>query len=133
MADNLTFSLAGSQYPNRVGKGTLAHPTINNWFDETAFVSPGLYKFGDSGRDILRGPGFWNVNLSLAKDFKIEKLGDQGNLQMRVDAYDVFNHPNFGMPDPSLGDGTTGIINSTAGSFANPGSRNLQLGAKLSF
>jgi hypothetical protein len=130
MADNLTFSFAGDQYPNRVGHGTLAHPTPNLWFDPTAFVSPGLYKFGDSGRDILRGPAFRGVNLSLAKHFK---LGEHRQLEMRADAYDVFNHANFGMPDPVIGDGTTGAITSTASSFANPGSRNLQLGAKFSF
>jgi hypothetical protein len=133
MADNLTFALAGVQYPNRVGNGTLAHPTPTLWFDPTAFISPGLNTFGDSTRHILRGPDYRAVNLSLAKHFGIKKIGERGDLEMRVDAYNAFNHPNFGMPDPNIGDGTTGTITSTAGSFSNPGSRNLQLGAKLSF
>jgi hypothetical protein len=124
---NLSSSLAGSWYPNRLSSGVLADPTINLWFDPTAFVQPAPYTFGDSGRDILRGPGFRNMNLALAKDFRIRQLGEGGRLQVRAEAYDVFNHPNFGMPDASINVGGTGVISSA---ITN---RNLQLGAKISF
>jgi TonB dependent receptor len=129
MATNTSNSLAGSLYPNRVGKGTLLHPTINNWFDSTSssFQAPPAYSFGNAGRHILRGPAWRNVNLSLAKQYGIKKLGDKRNLEVRVDSYDVFNHPNFGLPDAYIGDATVGQITTSSTS------RNLQIGAKLSF
>ena len=127
VSNNLTFSYAGTEYPNRLGKGTLPNPSINDWFDLSAFAVPPPYTFGDSGRHILRGPKWRNLNIALAKNFKITKLGEGGQLQMRVDAYDIFNHPNFGMPDPTIDTSTSGQITT-----ANT-SRNLQLGAKLSF
>jgi hypothetical protein len=124
---NLDGSLAGAWFPNRLSKGTLANPSINLWFDPNAFAQPDPYTFGNSGRDILRGPSWKNMNLSLAKNFRIRQLGDGGRLQVRVDAYDVFNHANFGMPNASLGTAGVGVISSA---LTN---RNLQLGAKLSF
>jgi len=124
---NLSSSLAGAWYPNRVSSGVLADPSINLWFDTNAFVQPDPYTFGNSGRDILRGPSWKNMSLSLAKNFRIRPLGEGGRLQMRADAYDVFNHPNFGMPDASIGTDGIGVISS---SNTN---RNLQLGVMLSF
>jgi hypothetical protein len=124
---NLSSSLAGAWFPDRLSKGTLAKPSINLWFDPNAFAQPAPYTFGNSGRDILRGPGFRNMNLALAKNFRIRLLGDGGRLQVRADAYDVFNHANFGMPDASINVAGTGIISSAITQ------RNFQLGAKISF
>jgi hypothetical protein len=124
---NLSSSLAGSWYPNRLSSGVLPDPTINLWFDPTAFVQPADFTFGDSGRHILRGPGFRNMNVALAKDFRIRQLGDGGRFQIRADAYDVFNHPNFGMPNASINVAGTGVISSALTQ------RNLQIGAKISF
>jgi hypothetical protein len=128
MADStLSYARAGAWYPNRLGTGTLASPTTALWFDTGAFIQPMPGTFGNSGRDILRGPNWQNINLSLAKNLAVSKFGESGQLQIRVDAYDLLNHPNFGMPDPTIGSSTSGEISS-----ANT-SRNLQLGAKLSF
>ncbi len=124
---NLDGSLAGAWFPDRLGNGTVANPSIDLWFDPNAFAQPAPYTFGNSGRDILRGPSLKNMNLSLAKNFRISQLGEGGRLQVRVDAYDVFNHPNFGMPNASIGEAGVGVISSA---LTN---RNLQLGAKLSF
>jgi hypothetical protein len=67
------------------------------------------------------------MNLSLAKSFRIRALGESSRLQIRMDAYDVFNHPNFGMPNTGIGTPGVGVISSA---LTN---RNIQLGAKLSF
>jgi hypothetical protein len=124
---NLSGSLAGAWFPDRLSKGTLANPSINLWFDPNAFAQPAPYTFGNSGRDILRGPSWKNMSLSLAKNFRIRQLGEGGGLQVRMDAYDAFNHANFGMPNASIGTAGVGVISSA---LTN---RNLQLGAKLSF
>jgi hypothetical protein len=128
MATNLSGAQnGGAWWPNRVCNGKLSQPSINMWFDTTCFMEPTIYTYGNSTRNILRGPKWRNVNLSLAKHFALKKLGEGGQLEMRVDAYDIANHPNFGMPNASIGSGSEGIITS-----ANT-NRNLQIGAKLSF
>jgi len=61
---------------------------------------PGTLTFGNTGRNSVYGPGFTNMDLALAKNTKIsERL----NLQLRVDAFDVLNHPNYGQPGASGG------------------------------
>ncbi len=135
MAYNLSGAINGSSWwPNRVCNGTLSHPvvttnspTATGWFDTTCFQAPAEYTYGDSRRDVLRGPDWRTVNMSLAKHFALKKLGEGGQLEMRVDAYDIANHPNFGQPNASIGSGSEGSITS-----ANT-NRNLQVGAKLSF
>jgi hypothetical protein len=61
---------------------------------------PGTLTFGNVGRNSVYGPGFTNMDLALVKNTKIsERL----NLQIRADAFDVFNHPNYGQPGASGG------------------------------
>jgi hypothetical protein len=123
---NLSGALSGSWYPNRVGNGSLSNPTVQGWFDPSAFTAPAEYTFGNSGRNILRGPGFANWNASASKSFHVP-LGEAGRLEIRADAYDVLNHANFGNPNASIGSAAVATITSSTTS------RNLQLGAKLSF
>jgi len=109
----------------------------------TAFAIPAAGSFGNLGRNTFYGPGFTNVDLALIKNTKItERL----NLQFRADAFDLFNHPNFGQPGPT---GATGVvilpttatalssfstITSTRFPTADSGSsRQLQLALKLQF
>jgi hypothetical protein len=124
---NESGSLAGSWRPNRIGKGTVAHPNINEWFDTSAFVVPANYTFGNSGRDILYGPRYVNVNGALLKNFSVPKLGEQAKLQFKVETSNLLNHPNFKLPSGAIDTGSAGIISS-----AYPG-RTMQLGASLSF
>jgi hypothetical protein len=66
----------------------------------TPTCAPGTLTFGNVGRNSVYGPGFTNMDLSFAKNTKItERL----NLQIRADAFDVFNHPNYGQPGASGG------------------------------
>jgi hypothetical protein len=61
---------------------------------------PGSLTFGNMGRNSVYGPGFTNMDLALVKNTKIsERL----NLQLRADAFDVLNHPNYGQPGGSGG------------------------------
>jgi len=124
---NGSGSLAGDWFPNRVGKGTLPNPSINEWFDVSAFQTPAPYTFGDSGRNILRGPNWRSLDANLGKTFPIGVLGEGGGLEFRIDAFDLPNHPNFGQPNANIGTSGAGIISS-----ANT-SRNLQLTARLHF
>jgi hypothetical protein len=81
----------------------LAHPVpVSGGFqllDPTAFCSPPNRVEGNLGRNSLIGPGFWNVDLSLAKSFRPGFLGESGSLQFRVDFFNAFNHANLSNPD----------------------------------
>jgi hypothetical protein len=127
---NLSNSLAGNWFPNRVGNGTLSHRTVTNWFDTSAFQIPAPYTFGNSGRNILRGPNWRSVDANLGKSFPLKSskwLGEASSVETRVDVFDLFNHPNFGQPNANIGTAGAGII-----SNANT-SRNIQLTARLRF
>jgi hypothetical protein len=126
---NLSNSLAGNWFPNRIGKGTLSHPTIKEWFDVTAFQIPAPYTFGNSGRNVLRSPNWRSVDANLGKSFPLTSKwwGEGKSIEARVDVFDLFNHPNFGQPNANIGTSGAGII-----SGANT-SRNLQLTARLRF
>jgi len=124
---NLSGSLSGSWRPNRVGSGKLANPTIEDWFDVAAFTVPAPYTFGNSGRNFLYGPGYANVNGALLKNFSLKKLGEQGKLQLKVEASNLLNHPNFGLPDAAINTAGVGTITSAYAA------RTLQLGAKIAF
>jgi hypothetical protein len=96
---NLDFALSGSWRPNRVCNGNTSNRSVSEWFDTSCFVQPAVGTFGNSGRNIIFGWPTKNMDLSLAKSFSLPFLGEAGKLQLRADARDVFNHPNF--PQPS--------------------------------
>ncbi|MGA3210563.1 MAG: TonB-dependent receptor, partial [Terriglobales bacterium] len=76
-----------------------------NWINPCAFAYPGtgaggLPLFGTEGRNTLTGPGFNNLDFSLSKSFALRS--DRRHLQMRADIFNVFNHPNFDLPNHVL-------------------------------
>jgi hypothetical protein len=110
------------------------------WFNVQAFALQPQYTFGDLGRNTVIGPPLFSVDATLDKDFRFtERL----NLQLRLDAFNVFNHPNFGSPGNGLTAdhlGANGVPIPGSGGFGtvtslNPGvsMRQLQVGAKLIF
>ena len=101
------------------------HPSLQDWFNLAEFSTPPLYTYGNCGRDTLFGPGRWNWDQSLFKNFPIK---ERVNLQLRFDAFNVFNHPQFGQPNATIGSPQAGTITSIVG---NP--RQLQVAAHISF
>lgn len=110
--------------PNVVGNADLSNPTTSQWFNTAAFAFPAPGTFGNAGRNILEGPGFQNVNMSILKNTHIN---ERVNLQFRAEAFNLFNHPNFNLPDNFLGSPTFGRITSAR----DP--RHIQFGLKLLF
>ena len=98
----------------------------------SAFGRPAKGTFGDLKRHALRGPGWWNVDASLFKRFKIK---GESNLEFRVEAQNVFNHINLGNPDAEIG--VPGNNNTHAGFISgmapNALTRNLQFALRLLF
>ena len=81
--------------------------------------------YGNSGRNILTGPGFASVDLSLHKNFR---LAEGARLQFRAETFNAFNHPNFQIPVFLLDRTDAGRVNHTA----NEG-REFQFALKLIF
>ena len=125
------FSNTNSQgaRPDRVCQGDGAR-TVGDWFNTSCFttslleaaLTAGQPRFGNSGRNILDGPGMVNLDLALYKEFR---FGDRVHLEFRCEAFDSLNHPLFGLPDSSAGTGNFGAIGS-----AGDG-RDIQFGLKL--
>jgi hypothetical protein len=96
-------------------------------------TAPGTLHFGNLGRNAIIGPGFNNVDFSLIKKTKIT---ERFSHEMRFEAFDLFNHPNFGQPGrlAQAGSTTFGVINSTRFATGDSGSsRQLQFAMKLLF
>ena len=110
--------------PNVAGNPELSNRTTEQWFNTSAFAFPAPGTFGNAGRNIVDGPGFQNVNVSLMKN---TALSERLNLQFRAEAFNLFNHPNFNLPDNFLGSPTFGRITSAR----DP--RHIQFGLKLLF
>jgi hypothetical protein len=112
--------------------GTPLYPstrTIHDWFNASAFAVPAAFAFGNSEYDMLWGPGYQDWDMSLSK--KTPLRGERASLQIRLDAYNAFNHPNFGNPNASISNpSTVGTITSMAGLYEP---RTVSLGAKLVF
>jgi hypothetical protein len=101
----------------------------DRWFDPSAFVA--VNRFGNLGRNAVTGPAFHNTDLSVVKDVR---PGGPFAVQLRVDVFDVFNHPNFGPPGNIVGSPTFGQITRTRLPTGEAGSsRQIQLAARLSF
>ena len=94
----------------------------------TTFTVPGLDQIGNSGRNSVFGPHFFNADMALQKDFSLrEKL----TFQLRVDAYNAFNHINFGNPGSNIASGGSIGGGPGIGGYTSP--RQLQFSGRFQF
>jgi hypothetical protein len=81
--------------PNLIKNPNISNPTAGRFFDPAAFQIPAAGTFGNSGRNVIIGPGIQNIDVALSRTFR---LSDATRAQFRTDFYNVFNHPNFVAP-----------------------------------
>jgi hypothetical protein len=167
VSQNNTLNTAESPVrPDRLSDGKLSNRTVNQWFDPNAFrvvtcSQPGnngtdagralnqymtqFCHYGSAGQGILEGPGFKNVDFSVLKNMQVyEKL----RLQFRAEFFNLFNTPQFNVPNSSLSSANNflptvagGAFPSQAGITRGPGAisslvspmRQMQFGLKLLF
>ena len=113
-SDRANTGISG-EWPNRVGSGTLAHRSAQQWFDPTAFTIPAQYTYGDSRRDILRSQGLVDVDATLKKTFALGESKDRG-LEFRFESFNLANHPTFAAPNATIGSSSAGRVTSTLNS-----------------
>lgn len=123
----------GTQFPNRIGSGELPSSgrTIDRWFDASAFVALPPYTFGNSGRNILRGPGTKQIDLSAFKNFRFT---ESRRLEFRAEAFNALNTPQFNNPNAAIGfSGVAKITSAGSPTVYQRTSRQIQLALKLYF
>lgn len=112
--------------PNVVGNPSVSNPSPKEWFNPAAFATPKPGTFGNERRNMLIGPAWRDLDLSLGKSFRV-RHGMQ--LEIRADSFNVLNHPNFGQPSTATGTGVVGggVITSASGA------RSMQVGGRFTF
>ncbi len=123
---NYSLDLGDAVRPDRIAKGTLEQPSVDAWFDRSAFpvVPRGSYRFGTSGRNILDGPGTFTLDASLSRRFR---FGESKTFQFRWEVFNLPNHTNLSLPETKVD-----VLNGATISKAK-GSRVFQLGLRLEF
>jgi hypothetical protein len=116
-----------------VAKGTPLG-TPNLWFDPCAFTVQPAGFLGTEGRNILNGPAFADTDFTVAKDTKLKFLGESGNLEFRVEMFNLLNHANFQFGNNG-GGAALEIDTPSAGQLLDTAdtSRQIQLALKLLF
>jgi hypothetical protein len=117
--------------PDRIADGNISNRTIGHWFDTTAFTVPAANsgRFGNSGVNILRGPGAINVNLGM---YKSVTLRERMRLRLEATFTNALNHPNFGTPASNISLASAGVITSTQ-SMEGTGARTTRIGGRIEF
>jgi outer membrane receptor protein involved in Fe transport len=123
---NFDITTGGAGRPNRIAKGTLPNASPDQWFDRTAFpiVPVGAFQYGNSGRNVLDGPGTFALNTSLSRRFR---LGEMKALQFRWESFNITNHTSLGLPQTDVD-----VLNGATISSAKA-PRQMQVGLRLEF
>ena len=131
-----TNTIAGGTFPTRpnvLSKSFYASTkTIGNhgqWLNPAAFQIPANGFLGNASRNMLYGPGVRNFDISIDKNFDMP-YNEHHQLQIRLDAFNAFNHTDFANPAKNVDQSTFGEI---TGTNSSTNSRELQLAAKYTF
>jgi outer membrane receptor protein involved in Fe transport len=96
--------------PNRIGSGD-GSETVDKWFEPADFQAVPSGTFGNAGRNILRGPSWQSLDMSLQKDIPMGRT----NVSLRWDVFNVFDTVNLGLPNSDISSATVGTISTLAG------------------
>ncbi len=84
--------------------------TVAQWLNPAAFIAPANDKWGDSPRDVARGPGVWQIDMGIGKQIP---LTERVALQFRTEVFNIFNHPQYGLPNATILVSSFGSITNT--------------------
>lgn len=112
--------------PNVTGNPALDRPSETQWFNTAAYALPPFGSFGSAERNALDGPGYRTINAALVKTVRIGSPGATV-VQLRLEAFNLFNSAQFDLPDAVFGSPTFGRI------LSAQAPRRFQLGIKALF
>jgi hypothetical protein len=124
-------------YASGFGPGSALLERPDRWFNPAAFVLQPAGTFGNTGRGDFRGPDLRTLDLALSKSMRWSAIGEAGRVELRLEAFNLLNRANFGIPElrafAGQADGeaplaTFGRISSTVTS-----ARQVQLGIRVTF
>ena len=123
---------------NPINSNWQTAPDVIGYLNGNAFSQPADGTFGNLGRNEIYGPKFWNVDFAVTKNTRIS---ENVTLQLRAELFNIFNHPNFALPNFFIvpGSPAQGLITQTPDQAqTNPGlggggPRVVQLGVKINF
>ena len=134
-ADDTSLNMPGNtQRADQVGPVTKLggigadHP----YFSQSSFAGVSEPRFGNSGFNVLRGPGIVNLDLGLFREFRFT---ERFRLQFRAESFNFTNTPHFGNPDGYVGDGSDFMTITGTTNLAREGidERQFRFGLKFSF
>jgi hypothetical protein len=103
----LTGGAGNGQRPNYIGGGSLcANPGPTCWINPAAFQAPATGTLSATGRDNIQAPAFWQLDMSLARQFAIR---EGYTVEIRADAFNISNSTRAGISPPSLQAGASGL------------------------
>ena len=124
-----------NQRVNKISDDVYANPrTLTNYFNRAAFAQPDPGSYGNLMRNALTGPNYWTVDLAVTRQLRLVSMH---NLELRLEAFNLFNTFNWGIPGTELtaggwqanfNSGTFGRVTTQAGA-----PRIIQLGIKYAF
>ena len=101
------------------------------YYDPLAWANVTEQRYGNTGRNQFRGPGFWTVHASLFRTFPLQ---GRARLQFRVEGFNLANQPQWSNPNGSVTSGSFMRINSTRGDATQGGgARYVRFGARFEF
>ena len=100
------------------------------FYDPSAFANVTEARYGNTGRNQFRGPGYWNYNMSLFRTFR---LPNQMRLQFRVEGFSITNQPHWGQPNGSVTSGNFMRITALRANNTDPGNRYVRFGVRVEF
>jgi hypothetical protein len=109
-----------------------ANPTVDGWFNPAAFKAPAKGTWGNLGRNIARGPGYYELDTALQKKVRVM---ERYSLSFRAEAFNLFNHPIYTNPSGNSSSGSFGRITSilNTGAVGTGTPRRLQLALRVEF
>jgi len=131
---NFDNSFDGGDPRADIVSGVPIYPTnksIHNWLNPAAFALPpdNIGRYGNSPVGAITGPGTQEVSLSMYRSFRFK---ERYALRIGASAANLFNHPNYGLPNLSLGTAAFGTINALQAA-EDTGPRAIQLGGRITF
>jgi carboxypeptidase family protein len=121
--------------PNTICDPALSSPTIDKWFNTSCFqqTADASGTFGSTSRNSVRGPGQFNIDISVIKNTRLAHVDSE----LRIEAFNVLNHPQFANPNGQLGNAAFGTISAMLASpscaLCGTTERQVQLAFKLKF